>query len=102
MRHTLFIVAAGLLFAASAALAVQDRVDICHFPPGNPSAAHVITVGAAAVPAHLAHGDAFLSDECICECLGQFVECESGCEPGSTCDIACGNDLEDCRVSCTE
>lgn len=30
---------------------------ICHIPPGNPYAAHTITVGEPAVEAHLAHGD---------------------------------------------
>lgn len=34
-----------------------DKVVICHIPPGNPANAHTIVVGAAAVPAHLAHGD---------------------------------------------
>jgi hypothetical protein len=34
-----------------------DKVTICHVPPGNPANAHTITVGAPAVPAHLAHGD---------------------------------------------
>jgi hypothetical protein len=34
-----------------------DKVTICHIPPGNPANAHTITVGAPAVPAHLAHGD---------------------------------------------
>jgi len=33
------------------------EVTICHIPPGNPDAAHTITVGARAVEAHLAHGD---------------------------------------------
>src|SRR5262245_632952 len=33
------------------------KVTICHIPPGNPSNAHTITVGAPAVAAHLAHGD---------------------------------------------
>ena len=32
-------------------------VMVCHIPPGNPAAAHTITVGAGAVDAHLAHGD---------------------------------------------
>jgi hypothetical protein len=32
-------------------------VTICHYPPGNQGNAQTITVGAAAVPAHLAHGD---------------------------------------------
>jgi hypothetical protein len=34
-----------------------DKVTLCHVPPGNPDNAHTITVGAPAVPAHLAHGD---------------------------------------------
>jgi len=34
-----------------------ERVAICHIPPGNPSNAHMITVGASAVAAHLGHGD---------------------------------------------
>ncbi|MBW8887769.1 MAG: hypothetical protein JF616_08430 [Fibrobacteres bacterium] len=33
------------------------KVAICHIPPGNPANAHTIVVGAAAVKAHLAHGD---------------------------------------------
>jgi hypothetical protein len=36
---------------------IEDKVTICHIPPGNPENAHTIVVGAAAVGAHLAHGD---------------------------------------------
>jgi hypothetical protein len=35
----------------------DNTVTLCHIPPGNPSNAHTITVGAAAADAHLAHGD---------------------------------------------
>lgn len=36
----------------------QDKVTICHFPPGNPDNAHTIVVAAPSVPAHLElHGD---------------------------------------------
>jgi hypothetical protein len=35
----------------------ESQVTICHIPSGNPENAHTITVGASAVPAHLAHGD---------------------------------------------
>lgn len=35
----------------------EEKVTLCHIPPGNPDKAHTITVGASAVPAHLAHGD---------------------------------------------
>lgn len=44
--------------ATPAATQVQaHKVTICHRPPGNPDNAHTISVGAPAVPAHLAHGD---------------------------------------------
>ncbi|MCH7472594.1 hypothetical protein IIA79_06545 [bacterium] len=33
------------------------KVVICHIPPGNPGAAHTITVNASALNAHLNHGD---------------------------------------------
>lgn len=36
---------------------VDEKVVICHIPPGNPSNAQTITVGASAVNAHLSHGD---------------------------------------------
>lgn len=55
MRRTLL---AGLLAAVlgSVVLAAgQTKVTICHVPPGNPSNAHTITIGEAAVPAHLAN-----------------------------------------------
>ena len=35
----------------------EEKATICHVPPGNKNNAHTITVGASAVPAHLAHGD---------------------------------------------
>jgi hypothetical protein len=35
----------------------NDKVTICHFPPGNPDNAHTITIGKPALKAHLAHGD---------------------------------------------
>jgi LPXTG-motif cell wall-anchored protein len=35
----------------------NDKVVICHIPPGNPDNAHTIVVSENAVPAHLAHGD---------------------------------------------
>jgi len=42
------------------AQAAEPKVTICHVPPGNPDNAHTITIGAPAVPAHLANhpGDA--------------------------------------------
>ena len=35
----------------------NNKVVICHIPPGNPSNAHTITISQSAVQAHLAHGD---------------------------------------------
>jgi hypothetical protein len=39
------------------ASAKEDKVVICHMPPGNPGNAHTITVSSNALMAHLAHGD---------------------------------------------
>jgi hypothetical protein len=33
----------------------QEKVTICHVPPGNPENAHTITVGFPAVEAHFAN-----------------------------------------------
>jgi hypothetical protein len=35
----------------------DEKVVICHIPPGNPDNAHAIEVSINAVDAHLAHGD---------------------------------------------
>jgi hypothetical protein len=35
----------------------DDKVEICHVPPGNPDRAHTIVVDISSVDAHLAHGD---------------------------------------------
>ena len=53
------IVLTMLATVASAPVqSAQDKVTICHFPPGNPGNAHTIVVAAAAWPAHeQLHGD---------------------------------------------
>ena len=53
------IVLTMLATVASAPVqSAQDKVTICHIPPGNPGNAHTIVVGAPAVPAHMElHGD---------------------------------------------
>jgi regulation of enolase protein 1 (concanavalin A-like superfamily) len=35
----------------------DDKVTICHRPPGNPDAAHTITISRSALQEHLSHGD---------------------------------------------
>jgi hypothetical protein len=35
----------------------NDKIEICHIPPGNPGNAHTITVSMSAWAAHEAHGD---------------------------------------------
>ncbi len=35
----------------------EEKVTICHIPPGNPTAQQTITVGQSALKAHLDHGD---------------------------------------------
>ena len=41
----------------------NQKVVICHVPPGNPDNKHSIRISSNAVPAHLAHGDIVSCDE---------------------------------------
>ena len=68
LLRTRTMCAAFLVFAAIALIpqvAAATSASICHVPPGNPANAHLITVGEASVPAHLAHGD-FVAPSCAC------------------------------------
>lgn len=62
------LLAAGAIatFALAGTVAADDKVLVCHIPPGNPANAHFIEVSADAVPAHIAHGDHTFqqADEC--------------------------------------
>jgi hypothetical protein len=50
------VVIAGVY--ASGAIAKGAKVDICHFPPGNPENVRHLTISENALQAHLDHGDA--------------------------------------------
>ncbi len=75
----------------------QERVVLCHIPPGDEGGAHTITVAASAADAHLAHGD-YLGD-----CEDQVEDDTSGgdddteIEDGDN-DDGDGDDDEDAAV----
>ena len=77
------LVAGGLLLLASAAMAGAPKVNVCHLPPGNPANVQSIWVGAAAEPAHLAHGDYVVGDE-VCD--GIDNDCNGIPDDGGACD----------------
>ncbi len=54
---TLTLVSLLLVSGTVAAQGKNEKVTICHIPPGNPANAHTITVSVNALDAHLAHGD---------------------------------------------
>jgi len=64
----------AVAIAVTPADAAQDRVCVCHIPPGNPDNAHTICVGAPAARAHIRHGDTMGPCPVIC-----------GGEAGDTC-----------------
>lgn len=69
-RGILLLFAAAMVigFTSSSAYASrEEKVAICHLPPGNPENIQHIEVGESAVVAHLAHGD-FLGDS-LDDCL---------------------------------
>ena len=84
-----------VLVAAQPVLATEERIAVCHRPPGNPKNFHIIYVGPPAVAAHLAHGD-------------NLVDPEDADSPG-TCTDGIDNDCDGlidsadpkCTPSCT-
>ena len=51
-------------FADATVVHLSSTTKICHVPPGNPTNAHTIEIGVAAIPAHQAHGDEIIGSEC--------------------------------------
>lgn len=67
MKHisrmlTLLLLCCIALISASAVFADNDNQPLCHVPPGNPAAAHVINPGDAGYDAHLNHHDDYVVD----------------------------------------
>ena len=102
MRRVITFVFVGGVFAfASAAMADGRKVDICHLPPGNPANPQLISVGASAVPAHLAHGDSLVGEE-ICNEIDD--DCDGEIDEGLAClcegaDWICGDTIPVCGRS---
>ena len=86
---------AALAFVWAAAIggiaSAGNKVTICHFPPGNPSNFQQITIDAAGVAAHLAHGD-FLGT-CASDCNANKTLCNTPpdqCHQVGTCVASTG------------
>jgi len=77
----------SLMLASLSSASTNDKVTICHFPPGNPATFQTITISASALPAHLAHGD--FPDSCANDCR-LF---DSACEAPDLCTDATCNPL---------
>ncbi len=99
--RTVLLLATALLASAEAVHA-EKKVTLCHTPPGNGARPHTISVGEAAVSAHLAHGDGVgacapacpascddgnlcTSDSCGAD--GQCVHAAVSCDDGSPCTL---------------
>jgi hypothetical protein len=65
-----------LLLAGAAA--ADNKVKVCHVPPGNPSNFQTITISENALQAHLSHGD--LAGECS-------AHCSQLCDDGNACTV---------------
>ena len=102
MRTTaqlLFTIAIVGLSLGAAPAQAGDKVEICHFPPGNPANFHTITVSSNAVDKHIVeHGDV------VGACCG--VVCDDGdvCTANFCIDAACTDEPVDCDdpFSCTD
>ena len=77
----LLIVIAAVSFSFKAA---NDKITICHVPPGNPGNCHEITISMNALQTHLNHGDTF-----YCENQKQYDDVKAlvQANPGSNAQI---------------
>jgi hypothetical protein len=80
---------------------LRDGGQVCHVPPGDPDNAHTIDIGAAAVPAHLAHGDRPGPCEGASSCTpGETTVCYGG--PPETAGVGqCRSGLATCDADGT-
>ena len=121
MRVAAFLASIAALTAG--VFPAEKKVSICHYPPGNPANAQTISVGEAAVSAHLGHGDEVGS--CPSGCLRNAALCDDGdactadscdatgachhapvnCDDGNACTLdscrngVCVNEPRDCSVA---
>jgi len=58
LYHLVLVAIFALANAAVATASPASKVTICHFPPSNRDHVQILTVGAPALPGHLAHYDA--------------------------------------------
>src|SRR5438067_286771 len=96
----LFVMVGGAL--GSAAAAGEAKVQVCHRPPGNPNNYQTITIGAAALPAHLAHGDLVGACLDLCAALcndGDLCTTDSGTPNTATGRCECDSSPVDCNDS---
>ena len=61
---------------------VSPKVQVCHFPPGNPDNFQIICISESALPAHLAHGDNLYGEE-VCD--GIDNDCDGEIDEGDVC-----------------
>jgi hypothetical protein len=94
------IIAGGAL--SSGAAAGEPKVQVCHRPPGNPNNYHTITIGAPALPAHLAHGDLVGACLDLCATLcndGNLCTADSGVPNNETGQCECDSSPVNCDDS---
>jgi hypothetical protein len=77
------------------------KVEICHFPPGNPDNFHTLSVGAPAVSAHLAHGDSLGACENDCKLFANRCDDGNACT-ADLCDSATGACMSQPQVDCDD
>jgi hypothetical protein len=73
----------GMLLCTGLSFAQSAKVPVCHIPPGNPAQAKTLQVGAAAVNAHLAHGD-FAGDCWAGQTAGTVIMFQQGLQNNGT------------------
>lgn len=88
----------------------EEKVELCHVPPGNPENAHTINISVSAVDAHLDNHagdhlgecDCFDYDDCDDEETGEETSDDTGCETEDDTGVEdTGSETEDTGVEDT-
>jgi hypothetical protein len=84
IQRTILLTTLAFLCVTAAQAA---KVNVCHFPPGNPDNWQTISISENALNAHLNHGD--LAGSCL-------ANCETICDDGDACTQDVESDAESC------
>ena len=96
MRRFVFLLVTALSCLLISSTAIAAIVAVCHFPPGNPSAAHTVLVGPKAADAHLRNHTGDFLGFCGCQGDGDCPQDDDPCTMSQCREGECVDFRRDC------